>query len=540
MNEETAAAPSPMALHRYEIISAYLAAEAKRGQRGRLLAQLASRAWVRPDGRQITYSPETLRSWVRRYQRRGLWGLEDKPRVRRGVSALTPEVVERLCQLKRDVPERSLDRIMTIAEDLKLVEPGSVRRSTLHRVLRNAGLSARPRPAGPSDTDLDRFEADAPNDLWQSDMLVGPWLEDPGQPTKMRRTYLYAFLDDHSRLLLHGRFSFKGQLPALELVMRRSLQKYGLCRRCYYDNGLVYRSDHMKQIVATLGIHRIILTTPHRPMGHGKIEALNRLVRSAFIAELKASTIRTIDELNEAFIAWADGAYNRRTHAETGQTPIERWRASADKITYADERLLRRAFQWTECRTPDKSGVFSLFGRRYQADSRLGRRRVELRYDPEELDELELWHAGRFVQRVRPLAVSAHRRPRQQMPLELPQKAGNCSQHSQPKADWLGHLVAKRKQAGIQEPNPRQHVHEAKQQRKRQDERVLDVLKNSIDAAVFDENVIRSFLDAYGPFDAHRAALAIQTLLDAGRADHHVTIYLEAIRNDAIRAGEKL
>lgn len=41
-------------------------------------------------------------------------------------------------------------------------------------------------------------------------------------------------------------------------------------------------------------------------MGHGKIEALNRLIRRAFLAVLKASGITTLDTLNEAFWAWAD------------------------------------------------------------------------------------------------------------------------------------------------------------------------------------------------------------------------------------------
>jgi transposase len=243
-----------LALLRYTVISAYLALEPKRGQKRQLLAQLAGRIWTGRGGQPLTIAAETIRTWIRRYKRAGLAGLEDKERPQRGIKVLTPEQIELVTKLKRDVPERSLERIIQIAEEAKLIEPGLVRRSTLHRALKAQGLSARIK--GPASVeDLDRFEAELPNDLWQSDMLVGPWLPDPERPGKMRRAYLYAFLDDHSRLLLHGRFSFKGELPALELVFRRSLQKYGLVRACYYDNGQVYRSGHMQQIVATLGIH---------------------------------------------------------------------------------------------------------------------------------------------------------------------------------------------------------------------------------------------------------------------------------------------
>ena len=61
-----------------------------------------------------------------------------------------------------------------------------------------------------------------------------------------------------------------------------------------------------------------------------------------------------------------DHDYNRTVHTETGQTPIARWRAGSDKVDYADEKALRDAFLWTEKRTPDKTGIFSLLGCRYQ------------------------------------------------------------------------------------------------------------------------------------------------------------------------------
>ncbi len=185
---------------------------------------------------------------------------------------------------------------------------GLVARSTLHRALKARGLSAR-KLKPPEDKDLDRFQADYANDLWQADMLAGPWLPDPARPGKNRRTYMYAFLDDASRLVPYGRFFFKGDLPALELVMKRSIQRFGRPVRVFYDNGMVFRSKKMAQICASLGMHRTIFTTPYRPEGHGKIEAFNRLCRAQFIAELKASPIRTLEDLNRAFLAWLELDY---------------------------------------------------------------------------------------------------------------------------------------------------------------------------------------------------------------------------------------
>lgn len=150
--------------------------------------------------------------WIRRYRTRGLVGLEDVAQPVRGIQALTEAEVALFCGMKGEVPARSLDRLIWIAEDLELIEKGRVRRSTLHRALAMHQLSARRARLAPRD-DLDRFEADFPNEMWQSDMLHGPWLPDPRRPKKMRRSWLYAFLDDHSLTLLIDSLSVATACP---------------------------------------------------------------------------------------------------------------------------------------------------------------------------------------------------------------------------------------------------------------------------------------------------------------------------------------
>lgn len=519
------------ALARYQVISGYLALDPPRGTRQALRDKLAAKTWTDADGEPMQVAAETIRSWVRRYRRKGLEGLMDKRRPRPGVRILSPTVIELVCDLKREVPERSLDRLIRILEDTGQIENGLVSRSTLHRVLQAEGLSGRPVPVS-DDEDLDRFEADAPNQLWQSDMLKGPWLPDPRRPGKMRRAHLYAFLDDHSRLVLHGRFSFKGDLPALELVFRRSLQKWGKPGRCYYDNGAVYRSRHMKHIVAELGIHGIAFTKPYRPMGHGKIEAFNRYCTAAFVAEVKSSSIQTLDELNEAFVAWVELEYNRKNHSETGQTPRDRWMAGVEKVTYLDEESLRQAFLFQETRKADKAGLFSLFGTRYQAGAGLGGKRIRVRFDPEQLDEIEIWHDGRFVERVRPFEVRPHRRPRAAAPAPSAPSEGSTHQEDRPSptVDWLSHLVEKRRSKGFLEPTPHQLAQQAQAERQQDDDAFVALLHEHLEPAVVDPGVIREFLARFGPFDPKAAEEALRRVLRQQPADQHVQITLEAMR----------
>ena len=312
------------ALARYQVVSAFLAADLTRGQVSLFREQLAKRTWIGPDGQPMVVTAETIRVWVRRYRKRGLDGLFDKERPSTGVQVLTPGMMEIACALKRKVPERTLDTLIRIMEDLGHVEPGVIRRSTLHRALQAEGLSRRPTSKSSTD-DLDRWEAFAPNDLWQADMRTGPWLPDPSQPGKVRKTWLYAFIDDHSRLVLDARFSFKGDLPALELCLRRAVQKWGVPRKCYYDNGQTFRSQHMRYICGRLDIQHPVHTTPYRPEGHGKIEAFNKLMLG-FIAEVNASSIKTLEELNEALRAWLDLNYQSEVHGGTGEAPRSRER----------------------------------------------------------------------------------------------------------------------------------------------------------------------------------------------------------------------
>lgn len=524
----------PWALARYQAIAAYTALVPKRGDRRTLLEQLAARSWPGPDGEAFTASAETLRAWARRYRNGGLDALRDAVPATPGIQALTDAEVAMFCALKREVPARSLDRLIRIAEDLKLIDAGKARRSTVHRALRAEDLSAR-RPTVRSSEDLDRFEADFPNEIWQSDMLEGPLLPDPAKKGSFRRAWLYTFLDDHSRMCLHGRFSFKGDLPALELVFRRSLQKFGKPVRVYYDNGAVYRSGHMRHIVACIGIHGIVFTKVRRPMGHGKIEAFNRLITSAFLAEVPAARITTLDELNEAWLAWSDGVYNVSVHGETGEKPRDRWRRRLADVKFADEDKLRTAFLWTETRTPDKAGVFSLFGTEYQVGPKLAKKKIELRYDPENLARIEVWFEERLVETVTPFVVGRHRRPHPAKVAPTAATAGDPvakpaskpGVKPPPVANWLGHLMKVRREKNFVEPTPQMMAEDALNRRSEADAAVFDVIAARIDAAVVDPPVIRAFLARFGPWDPVRVAELVDGFLTLHPRDSHVQVLLD-------------
>ena len=66
-----------------------------------------------------------------------------------------------------------------------------------------------------------RFEADRPNELWTGDALHGPTIGG-------RKTYLFAFLDDHSRAIVGHRFGFAEDTVRLAAALRPALGSRGV------------------------------------------------------------------------------------------------------------------------------------------------------------------------------------------------------------------------------------------------------------------------------------------------------------------------
>jgi len=504
------------ALFRFQIISPLLALDIPRGERMAMYRTLSEKEWITPDGAPTKVSPETIRLWLRLYQKQGLDGLKDTPRHQRGTS-LPENLVLLACQLKKEVPARSISKIIRIMEEMGMVTQGLIHRSTLHRALKKAGCSTRKLQIADK-KDLARWQAEYANDLWQSDMLEGPWLPDPDNPERKRKTRLFTFIDDASRLVLGGRFFFVQSLPALELVFKRSIQFFGCPRRCYYDNGAVYKALHMKMICGEMGIDTPIFTKPYRPMGHGKIEAFNRFCVSNFIAEVATSSITTLDALNEVFRLWLERDYNSRYHSELGCSPLDRWQRDSGRIRYADEEKLRVAFLWSEERRVDKCGMISLFGTPYRVSPQFIQKKIEVRYNPEHLELVEVWKDGEFLERITPYAMHRNRPEKAVLP-ESPVKP-----LAQP-TDYLGFLL----NTYGKHANPDCEPHE------RCDGNTacaafLSMFKEHLPSSLYDEDELKHFWIHYGPIHLE----AVHTLMnDPALREHpycHISSYLTALK----------
>jgi putative transposase len=387
-----------IALFRYGLIAPLLHHPLERGEINAHIKACAAQPHQIPYSKRTTVNAETIWRYYARYRKGGFEALKPQVRSDADKPRRIPEyVIQKAIALREEVPSRSAKTIVEILRrdpdiptDLKLVP------HTLSLILNKRGKS-RESLAGQSKA-FKRFEREHANSLWQGDMLVGPYLPDVERPGKYRRTALFCFIDDYSRLVPYGEFFFEESLPRLERVLKVAILRRGIPASLYVDNGKVYVSTQLSAVCATLGI-RQIHSTPYTPNTRGKIERFFGTVRSQFLNEVEAAKIATLEELNSSFQAWVEIVYHRRVHSETDCTPLERFQQSIAKtpVRQADPIQLRQAFLWREKRKVTRTATLSLQGNRYGVDPHLAGRLVELRFDPFDLAEVEVWENGYFL-----------------------------------------------------------------------------------------------------------------------------------------------
>lgn len=379
-----------IALFRYGLIAPLLFAPPPAGQLEAALRALAAKSYPIPYSKRRRVSVSTLRRYLALYQEGGFEALYPQTRVDKGsLKAFPPEVLAAAIALRQEQPARTTPMLVELLKrdpSLELDEP--INAHTLATQLRRRGKSRR--QLGLATRRYRRFEREHSNSLWQGDAMVGPWLPDPVVAGRQRRAHLFCFLDDHSRLVPHAEFFWDESLPRLERVLKVAILRRGVPQAIYVDNGQVYSATPFAAACATLGIQRV-QTAPYSPESKGKQERFFRTVRLQFLPEVEASAITTLAELNDSFWAWLACIYHQNEHGETGQTPLDRFRAGLDTPRQVDPQALGRAFLWREQRQVRKDGTLSLQGNRYQVDAQLAGRTLELRFDPFDLSAIDLY-----------------------------------------------------------------------------------------------------------------------------------------------------
>jgi len=370
--------------------------------RGRLVRAIAEREHIDAFGRRIRVSRQTADRWIRDWRAGGFDALVPSPRQS---TARTPaEVLELAVALRRENPARTAAGIRRI---LRTQLGWSPDERTLQRHFTRLGLTHADRAAPAV---FGRFEADRPNELWPGDALHGIVIAG-------RKTYLFAFLDDHSRLVVGHRWGYAEDTVRLAAALRPALGSRGVPEGIYVDNGSAFVDAWLLRACAKLGI-KLIHSAPGRPQGRGKIERFFRTVRDQFLVEITGDPdepgrhfVADLLELNRLFTAWVETVYHTHIHSETGQAPLARWQ-SGGPFPLPTPAALAEAFLWEERRSVTKTATISLHGNTYQVDPMLVGRRVELVFDPFDLTQLEVRLAGKPMGLAIPHRIGRHSHPK--------------------------------------------------------------------------------------------------------------------------------
>lgn len=366
------------------------------------MKEKCDRAWQIPGSIRTSISESTIKDWACRYKRSGnkLAALYPLERSDRGKPrAIEEETAAGLITLRKEIPEASLPAFINMAKERRIIQPGrNIPYATVYRFLKAEGLVERP-SAIPGDRR--RFEAEHPNDLWQSDIMHGPHVMWEG---KQRKTYLIAFVDDMSRLIPHAEFYLHERLDSFFDALRKALRMRGIPRKLYVDNGPSFRSNHLEHTCASLGIV-LIHARPYQPEGKGKIERWFGTVRGSFLAVHKPTTF---EDLNEKFAVWVSG-YNNTRHSSTGTTPLKRFAGNIECVRPAPKDL-EDHFRKTAKRTVAKDRTIALVGRLYEAPVELIGKQISLLYHQHDPARVELIFAGKTYGFLSPVDVNVNYR----------------------------------------------------------------------------------------------------------------------------------
>jgi transposase InsO family protein len=420
-----------VALFRYGVIGSLISGELFHGDLKRRIRELATRRFVIPFSRRARIGAGTIMVWLMLFRTGGFDAL--KPKARRdkgGHPSIRKELGEELIAIKKATPKISVKSMFTHLVRHGKMTPNEISVAAAYRFLKDNGCRFRALPK--TGNVQRRYAYRFPNDCWQGDAMHGPYINDPSSPKKKRKTYLIAFIDDASRLVVGGEFFFSEATVNVKTVLRGAVLAYGVPRRLYLDNGRNFSADDLTAACASMHC-ALIHATPYYPQGKGKIERFYKTVQSMFLTGVNFNAVHSLNDLNHAFDAWLQNEYNRRPHdGIDGEKPLElflrgiesRLRKLPPHVDPADLFCLK------ETRLVAKDGTFRINNVLYETQEHLIGRKITLRHDRDDpARKVKVYDGDSFVHVAFPIDFNDNARMKRK---PLPPRDDDGSQQPTP------------------------------------------------------------------------------------------------------------
>jgi putative transposase len=332
------------------------------------------------------YSYKTLESWLCDYNKRGLEGLVRGCRCDKGKSRkISPELGEEIVSRRKANPRLPITLLYEQMVSDGLIDSLSISRPTVYRYIEDLSL------AGEFKSDVEnpeslRFSHEHVGDLWQGDVMYGPYIT---VGKKKFQTYLHMFIDDASRYPAYSQFYLSQNFETLRHCFKEAVLRRGIPRLVYTDNGKIYRSQQFEYICASLGC-TLLHSQPFVPQGRGKVERMFNTVRMRFLSNLNPNTIKDLDDLNQRFFKWLEDDYKRKAHKGlNGLSPHDVFMSQVSKLKLVtDIERTNENFLLRITRKIQPDATTQIENILYETDSKFSGKRVEIRYEPEWLNDV--------------------------------------------------------------------------------------------------------------------------------------------------------
>ena len=245
-------------------------------------------------------SRQHLHKLLARYRAGGLDAVEPRSRrPRSNPAAVDATLRERIIHLRTHLTGQGLDAgPVTIAWHLEQEGLRVPSTSTIRRILHAAGL-VKPEPRKRPKNSYTRFEADFPNECWQSDFTH--WRLADGTDIE-----ILNWLDDHSRFLI----SCTAHIPVtgddVITTFLTATEEHGTPASTLTDNGRVYTArfgggrNAFEHLLPLLGVKQKN-GSPGHPQTQGKIERFHQTLKRFLAAQPAAATLHELQRQLDRF-----------------------------------------------------------------------------------------------------------------------------------------------------------------------------------------------------------------------------------------------
>jgi len=304
-------------------------------------------------------SKRWINKLLARYNEHGLEALEPASRrPKTNPRATPPRLIEAVKQMRYELETLGLDAgpisIHWNLEQQGITPPST---ATIRRILVKANM-IKPQPRKRPRSSYIRFEANQPNETWQSDFTH--WSLKDGTDIE-----ILNFLDDHSRYLLACQAFRPVTGHSVVGVFLDCVTEYGPPQSTLTDNGFVYTSKYrggknkFEYTLKELGIQQKN-GSPNHPQTQGKIERFHQTLKFWLAQQPRAGNLEQLQTQLDTFRKLYNQhrphtSLNRQTphqvyNATIKAEPIkgnleEHFRVRYDRLDETGKVTLRRAGQ---------------------------------------------------------------------------------------------------------------------------------------------------------------------------------------------------